>query len=48
MDEEFDKTKEKKGRKVSDFFKAIFVHNIGIKLLSIALGALLVVLAVAL
>lgn len=40
--------KEKKKSGVGAFFKAVFVHNIGLKLLAIALGALLVVLAVAL
>ncbi len=39
---------EQKKKGAAAFFKAVFVHNIGLKLLSIALGAVLVILAVAL
>ena len=40
--------KEKKQSRAAAFFKAVFVHNIGLKLLAIGLGAVLVLLAVAL
>lgn len=43
-----EKTEKKKKGGAATFFKAVFVHNIGLKLLAIALGAALVVLAVAL
>ncbi|MCI9518648.1 MAG: hypothetical protein HFK08_05230 [Clostridia bacterium] len=43
-----EKTEKKKKGGAAAFFKAVFVHNIGLKLLAIALGAALVVLAVAL
>lgn len=39
---------EKKKGGVGAFFKAVFVHNIGLKLLAALLSAALVVLAVAL
>lgn len=39
---------EKKKNKFAAFMKAVFVKNIGLKILSIVLGAVLVVLAVAL
>ena len=40
--------KEKKKGGAAKFFKAVFVHNIGLKILSVVLGAALVILAVAL
>ena len=40
--------KEKKKGGAAKFFKAVFVYNIGLKILSVVLGAALVILAVAL
>lgn len=43
-----EQNREKKSGGAAKFFKAVFVHNIGYKLLAVGLGALLVLLAVAL
>ncbi len=43
-----EKEKEKKSGGAARFFKAVFVHNIGYKLLAVGIGALLVLLAVVL
>ena len=43
-----EKEKEKKSGGAARFFKAVFVHNIGYKLLAVGIGALLVLLGVVL
>lgn len=35
------KTKNKKGNPITRFFKAVFVHNIGLKILALILSAAL-------